>query len=163
MSAIMRTGIHAGAWWQAFGALPERELYFFNPLMWLALTMFIVCQTGKPGSVERGGRKEEGKKKEKLPPHTHSCILILPPSPSDLWFIWGVGLYYHIAHRGLFLWYFKNMLTYLSLWNGPSTALVTWLQEFLLSVETFQLGLEDASFENCWEMTVYLGNDLMGN
>lgn len=39
-----------------------KELHFFNPLMWLALTMFIVYRTGKPGSGERG--RQEGKRRE---------------------------------------------------------------------------------------------------
>ena len=43
----------------------------------------------------------------------------------------------------------------------PSAALVSWFQEFLFSVKTLQCGLEDTSFKNCWEMTVYLGDDLM--
>ena len=45
----------------------------------------------------------------------------------------------------------------------PSAALESWLQEFLFSVETLQRGLQDASFKNCWEITVYLADYLMEN
>lgn len=118
--------------------IPERELLFsFTCVVNFVKMLFVSRQAnlgGREGRQEekKGERREE--ERETSGP-SHSYKLIWLPAPSD----------------PLFIWCFKNLLTYVTRLCEmvPRTCLGCELQEFFFSVDSLQLGLQRASFENC--------------